>query len=151
MRPKLSELLENLNTEIFRIEHIASVSKLDADSISRAAPASPSSSGDRYHAEQQAEINTERLNQYKALKSEIEESITKPLPTKIEPVCYFKFGYVNDIDTSKYDHYLANTAGFRTISVESPVGKAVLGHKVGDSITYTVNEKSMTIKIIEIA
>ncbi len=135
MRTKLQKLLEKLENEIARVEVINKVVKEDADSISRAAPASPSTSGDRYHAEQQALMGQEKLQRLINLKLEVEESIKKSIPNSIKPVSYV---VLKDSKGNETEKYLADTSTNYSISTNSPIGQKILGKKVGERYEYEI-------------
>lgn len=148
-------LLEFVDKEIGKLEIIVQRSLLSAQEIAKAAAASPSMSGDREHAVNQAVINEEKLNNLRALREEVLGSLGKQFPKAAKPACYIS---VESTDGSRDEYYFllksAYLTGYKFISPESPFGQAILGKKEGDQFSYELDregkKESFSGKIISI-
>lgn len=126
------ELSERLKKEIKKAGSFAEKAKESAMEIARAAALSPSQSGDRVHSENQAKITAEAFIKLKHLHDEIDKSLNKSVPEKIEPVCFVN-GEFYFVTTPIY------LPGIKLVSVESPLGRKLLGKKVGDKIKFQLS------------
>ncbi len=148
MRPKIQQLLQKLEIEISKASAISNATKIEADSLSRATPASPSASGDRYHAENQAELNRILLQSLITFKQELDEELETNIPMFARPVTFVK-AIVNN---QEREFYLVNNpvkvdANF--VSINSPVGMALHGRKIGEEFDFGDDPK-ISGKIIDI-
>lgn len=95
---------------------------------------------DKYHAEKTAELTKQYLERLKALRKEIENS-SVGVVNKAAPISYIKIRYE---DGSELEFFLVENAAsvtrFVFISKDSPLGKAVLGKKTGESFSYKLED-----------
>ncbi len=148
MRPKIKELQVKLETEISKAAVISDATKTEADSLNKATQASPSASGDRYHAENQAELNQILLQSLVTFKQELDEEILSNTPMFVRPITFIKAV----INGQEKEFYLVNNpvkveANF--VSINSPVGMALHGRKVGEEFEFG-EEPKISGKIIDI-
>ncbi len=129
MRAKLAELFERVDGEIKKAENFAQKTKEASIEVAKAASLSPSQSGDRVHSENQAKITQEAFAKLKHLHDEIKESLNKPVPEKVEPVCFVN-GEFYFVTTPIY------LQGIKLISVNSPLGQKLSGKKAGEKNNY---------------
>ncbi len=133
-----NQLLEKINSELVRLEEIAKKTREDANFIAQGALASPSASGDREHAQNQAMINLHRLGILKALKEEVEKGVGR---YEVE----YNDGRQESFYLVKHPVILA---GFKLISSQSPLGKAIVNKKKGQTFRYKVEKATIRGKIV---
>lgn len=137
-RPKLKILLELIEKELEKAKRQAEQTHLSAIEIGRAAAASPSQSGDREHARNQALLTKENLERIELLYREVDNSLDES-PVIVKPVCNVLVEYE---DKARYDFYLVNQPVFlgdvKLVSLNSPLGRAISGKKIGNEFEVTV-------------
>lgn len=143
-RKTLEMLSKRLEKQIKRATYVTEQSKRSAIDVSRGAAASPSKSGDREHAVNQARINAENLEGLKALQKEVLEAVGKTVPETAKTTC--KVGL--EIGGEKLSVYLVDNPvyleGLSLISCNSPLGKAISDKKAGESFNYKLRNKTVS-------
>lgn len=144
-RKELRGLLEKIELEVKKARKRVENTHKSASEIARAAAKSPSQSGDRTHAEDQALITRNALVKLKLLKKEIETSLDKKDLSAIRVPSFIKVRYKDGIEG---EFYLvkspANIIGIMFISAESPLGKVLIGKRLGDKFDFTNDDKIKT-------
>ena len=145
-RQKVASLLKKVKIEIKHAGRIAHISRLDGLEAGKTAAFSPSSSGDREHAQNQAILNENKVAIFKTLERDLEGELKKELPFVIRPVCYFEVRYLDMGKERRENYYVVNThvnigRELRLITPESPLGMEVVGKKVGEKFQYETDRK----------
>ncbi len=150
LRKKLLLLSKLLESNILDFEKKYHRSLESALEISRGTPASPSASGDREHAVNQAAINKGRLEKLKELRDEINTSLSISSPSKVKPPSFV----ILDYEGGKKEFYVVqNTVSLHNmnlLSVDSLLGKAILGKKEGESFEALLDDRSVRGKVLRI-
>lgn len=150
MRSKLTDLLTTVNQEIHKAQAIAQRSKEDANALSHGAVASPSSSGDREHAQNQATINAANLQKLIDFKTQLEDHIHNQSHTA-EAVSFIEIEFE---DGSRNTFYLVESpiylSTFKFISTNSPLGQAILGKTIGERFAYGIAGQKFSGKIVNL-
>lgn len=128
MRTKLKALLNSINVEYKKAEKIYKDAKNSAQEIAASASASPSQSGDRFHAQGTADLAKQKFEFISLFKKEIEESLDLDIPDKVAAPCYIKL--------KSSEIYLVNNpvliSGLKIVSSDAPLGSSLLGEKIGE-------------------
>lgn len=137
MRKKLKVLSEILDEQVKDARRIAHDSRESAREINRVASASPSSSGDREHAVNQAVLNENKFKDLLNFQKKIIDSVDKPIPNSVEPVCFVLLRFE---DRKELGVYLVQSSihlkDFVMVTTNSPLGAAINGKKVGEKFKY---------------
>lgn len=140
VRQRLEKLIKVLREDIKDFEVVAKSSRKAAQEVTGGVLTSYSAAGDIEHATNAANLNEEKVNKMKLLLDELEEALELPIPEKIEPVSFF---WVKFSDGNLGEFFLVDNPvyveGFKIISKDSPIGKVVLGKKVGEGFEYEVD------------
>lgn len=130
MRSKRGELLNIVNSEFEKAKKNYELIKKAAQEINASASASPSQSGDRFHAQGAADLAKQKLEAITNLKNEIELAVDENTPDVVTPPCFVNFGgeeiYLVD--------NVVTIGGLKFVSSKSPLGQNLLGKKVGDNV-----------------
>ncbi len=134
---KKAEILKALDLEILNIRESAQ----KTDEASRVPLIGWSASGDKYHAEMAASLANEYLERLSSLKKEISGANDEPSEFA-QPVSLLKVKY-DDSETLEFVlvENAVSTSRFIFVSKNSPLGKAVLGKKEGDTFSYTLGDE----------
>jgi transcription elongation GreA/GreB family factor len=112
-----------------------------ANEIAKVAAYSPSQSGDRTHAENQAAIYEENYKRLKSLVTFLEKKVKESVPEKVKIGCVVSVVYK---DGTEEEIYLVNNPltlpGFKVVSDKSLLGSALLDGKVGDVFKFLDRE-----------
>lgn len=148
MRPKILILIEKVESELKKANDYAAKTKEAALEIAKSAAASPSQSGDREHSKNQAEIAAEYLKNLEVSR-ELLLSIEQNTPQKVQANVFVKLEYD---DGQVQEYYLVKNpiklSDLKIISKESPLGKSLLGLKIGDK--FKVTDPPLSGKVLEI-
>jgi transcription elongation GreA/GreB family factor len=149
-RQKMLLLKRILDKKIADFEKKVKISQQSALDVAKSASLSPSMSGDREHAEGQAVINKKLLEKIIKIRDEVDNSLDLQTPDKIKPTC---FVLVNLGDDKKEFFLATNVVSIRKVnllSADSPLGRAIVGKKVGDNFTLILGKNTVKGKIVEI-
>ncbi len=140
VRKRLEELVLVLKNSLVDAEAAAKSSRKAAQEVTGGVLTSYSAAGDIEHATNAANLNEEKVSKMKLFLAELEEALTFPVPQAVQPVCCFSVKFE---DGGSQDFILVNNPvyveGFKIISKDSPIGKVVLGKRVGESFEYEVD------------
>lgn len=151
MTKEEKDLLQNyIKEEIQK----AKQSALQADEASKFIISGPSQSGDRYHAQNAADLANAYVLELEKLNKEIENA-KEEINEYIKPVSHVEVRYD---DGNNLDFYLVENAAsltrFLFISKGSPLGNSIVGKKVGDTFNYKLGEgdsqKTFSGKILKV-
>ncbi len=145
-RGKLKILLQALEKEIQKATLIAEQSLESALEIGRESAASPSMSGDREFAANQASLNQENLINLKTLKEQVEFFQQQPVPQKAQPICSLSLFYIKGSGPEQF-YLVLNSIyleGFLFISPHSPLGKAIIDKRVDENFKYITQTGNLT-------
>ncbi len=137
MRSKLVELSRILDKKVRKARDFAEQTKESANEVAKTAAGSWSAAGDREHSRGQAEITQENLNKVEAIKKEVERSVDKELPLKVEPASFVKIKF--DDGTTDEFYFVENPiflSGVKFASPSSPLGETILGKGVGERFKF---------------
>ncbi|MFZ5932559.1 MAG: hypothetical protein ACOYT7_00515 [Patescibacteria group bacterium] len=130
MRSRLSNLLNIVNNELKKASKNYELAGKAAQEITVSAAASPSQSGDRFHAQGAVELARQRLETVRNLKNEIESAVGEEAPQLISPPCF--------VDLGGEEIYLVGnpiiTSGIKFVSSESTLGQSLVGKEAGDIV-----------------
>lgn len=150
-RPKIKELFDALSEELTKIRKKAEKLHEAAVDVAKSASASPSQSGDRFHAQGQADIAKEYVSNLEDINTEIEDELKIDTFSEIRPVCWVEVEYDNkDIDKFYYLSEPLALAGYKFVSSKSPFGLVLTGKKVGDDFEFKTTEVNRSGKIAKI-
>jgi transcription elongation GreA/GreB family factor len=151
-RQKLLELQQSLEKKARKAGEFAIKTKESANEVARSAAGSWSAAGDREHSHAQAVIVEENLNKLKRTSEEIEAFINRPVPEKIEPVCFMTLVYDNG---EEKEFYLVrdpiHLQGFNLISPKSPLGQSLIGKRVNEKFEYELEGQKTSGRVTKIA
>jgi transcription elongation GreA/GreB family factor len=138
-REKIKILLEIVDRKISELNRVAEQTLQSALEISKISASSPSTSGDREHAVNQAILNKEALDRLRSFREEVCEALSQSPPHIVQPICFVSLRYKD----GQMDHfYFVNKATYlgevKTISLASTLGKAILNKAVGDRFEYKI-------------
>lgn len=147
-RDKLLFLGKTLSKEIHDVQVSADKTRQDAYEVARSAAASPSQSGDRFHATAQADIVQKRLDDINTTLVEIKKATDEKIPTKITKTCYVEL-LIND-NTLHRIFILKNLVSLpieeKIVSADSLLGKAIVGKKAGQNFEYDPSGTGVKVK-----
>ncbi|OGM02098.1 hypothetical protein A2115_03650 [Candidatus Woesebacteria bacterium GWA1_41_8] len=151
-RQKLLELLQSLQKKALKAGEFAAKTKESANEVAKSAAGSWSAAGDREHSRAQAVIVEENLNELKRINKEIETFIGKPVPEKIEPVCFMTLIYDNGEEKEFYlVHDPIHLSGFNLISPKSPLGQSLMGKRINEKFEYELEGQKTSGRVTKIA
>jgi len=111
-----------------------------ADEASKFIISGPSQSGDRYHAQNAADLAGAYVQELEKLNKEISNT-SETVNESVKPVSHVEIRYD---DGNSLDFYLVENAAsltrFLFISKTSPIGVSIIGKKVGESFSYKLGE-----------
>ena len=142
-------LLRQINAEIKRrLQYVEGAKEVTNSFIS----ASPSESGDRLLYRLLYQLADSALDKLIQLKNEIESSSNDTV-TIIAPPCYIEIRFPEgDVESFYLVNNVANIDGIDFVSSKSPLGKALLGRRQGEKVTYSTAQGeliSVTIERVE--
>lgn len=143
-------LLHYIESEIQKAKENA----LKADEASKLIVSGSRRSGDKDHLQNVADLAQLYVSNLEKLKKEIVDAKNETADVA-RPVCYIEIKYD---DGSNLDFYLVDNAvsltQFLFVSVKLPLGKAILGKKVGDNFNYVlednVSKRTFSAKVLKI-
>jgi len=151
-RQKLLELLQSLQEKVRKAGEYAVKTKESANEVAKSAAGSWSAAGDREHSRAQAVIVEENLNKLKRASKEIETFIGKPVPEKIEPVCFMTLIYDNGEEKEFYlVQHPIHLQRFNLISLKSPLGQSLMGKRVNEKFEYELEGQKTSGRVAKIA
>lgn len=151
MRQKINELLE----EVKKIEQIAGSaagkSHSSANEASGGLAASYSAAGDAEHARNSANLSMQKYSAIKKLSEELQNNLDREASDGVIAACNVLVQYTDG--SRKELYFVENPAyvdGFNLISQDSPLGKSLVGKRIGESFSYTSGEQKFEGEILEI-
>ncbi len=106
-----------------------------------------------YHAakEEQGKMDA-RMRQIRALLDDA-ELVEKVDTSKVTPGCLVTIRFDGEDDTETYllGSIEERRGDLETVSPESPIGKALIGKKPGDSAEYEVNGRKLRVDLVSIS
>jgi transcription elongation GreA/GreB family factor len=106
-----------------------------------------SQSGERENYEIAAQLAEESLVKLQALRDEVKSTPNKKAMIA-KPICFVELDY-GDGENEEF-YFVHSTVTLPTVSLitpDSPVGRAIIGKKVGDTVVYKVQQRSQDISI----
>lgn len=149
-RKKLQKLSKEVQLSINNAEQTYKETRKAAQELSRTAALSPSHSGDREHADQQAYLVKARLEKLKELEKELDSFIDINPPNKVVNPCYVTLILENEENNLYFINNPANLEGYKFITPSSALGKVIEGKKKGQSLSLIIRGKKVSGKIINI-
>ncbi len=151
IRLSLKRLLEKLDVELKKTQKRAENTRLDALEIAKSAAGSPSQSGDREHAVNQASIVQDAQSLLEKLISDIRQEIGKSPPTISRPNTFITLTLD---DGPQMQLFLTDTpitlSGVTMVSTLSPLGQAVIRRKAGERFLVEIGGVTKTGEILAI-
>ncbi len=139
MRKKLRELLEVVNIETQKAKKDAVSTHVSAMEITASARHSPSQSGDREHATNQATITAKRYENLLSLQHELESALNF-VPETVSAPCYIRLvTEKNDVHELYFVSKPFFIEKYTFVSCESSLGASCLNKKVGEKILLGEN------------
>lgn len=112
-------------------------------------------SPDKHYSKDYDDFSNEiksKIEEYKSLKNMLNNSIflKNRITDCVEVGTKFEVRFFDDEETEKMTlvdklNGVPSSSGF--VSTESPLGKAIIGHKVGDDISYKIEDNDRNVKI----
>jgi len=133
-RTKLKKLLKAIDKKVKVSEANLKENKVSADLTSKTAGASWSAAGEREYTAGQLEINQKVFDQIIKLQREIAKQVESEIPEKVETPCYVVIRSNKGTNNIFIVKNVTSINGFNLVSSESPMGKALIGRKVGDTL-----------------
>lgn len=137
-RKQLLALKKVLEKEIQDTQTSVDKTRQDAYEVAQSAAGSPSQSGDRFHANAQADIVEKRLEDMKLCLKEVDIASGTDIPKKVTKTCYVELEIEGGVQHNIF--VLNNTATIsieaKIVSVESPLGKAIIGKETNQKFEY---------------
>ena len=140
MRPKLKELLLRVEKEIKIAERVVEKNKKAANLIGGGMASGYSIAGDLEHARNTALLSEKRLDGLKNLQQVLTIFLAQPAAI-INPPCFLNVRYEGA--EAKELFCVRNPIHFpdlNLVSADSPLGKALLNHKSGDTFSYLLSD-----------
>ncbi len=151
MRQKISGLFDEVKKIEEKSSRAAKESHRSANEASRELTASYSAAGDAEHARNSANLSMQKYSAIKKLSEELQKSLDREVPGEVAAVCYV---LVKFADGNKKELYFVENpvfiGGYNLISRDSPLGKSLVGKRMGESFSYTSGEQKFEGEILEI-
>lgn len=111
-----------------------------ADEASKFIVSGPSQSGDKYHAQNAADLANSYVKELEKLNSEI-NGVNEEIAQFVKPISHVEVKYD---DGNNLDFYFVEHAASLTkilfISRQSPLGVSIFGKKAGETFSYELGE-----------